>query len=131
MQFVYDKLSKKETHSSIIIAPHTLDRDSPSASSSSSSSTFLECPSNSVHITTENINVSAQQTTTQRESKKTQAKRCRFTCWWRISNNFKEGKLNYWATDIERVTWRIWRRCRCFILQKYYSYFKESDAKKQ
>ena len=48
LQFVYDKLPKKETHSNIVITPQTLDRDSPSASSSSSpsSSTFLECPSN-------------------------------------------------------------------------------------
>ena len=60
LQFVYDKLPKKETHSNIVITPQTLDRDSPSASSSSSpsSSTFLECPSNSVHATTENTNVS-------------------------------------------------------------------------
>ena len=60
-QSVYDKLPRKETHSNILITPHTLDGDSPSASSSSSSSsstTFLECPSNSVHITTENPNVS-------------------------------------------------------------------------
>ena len=59
LQFVYDKLPKKETHSNIVITPQTLDRDSPSSSSSSpSSSTFLECPSNSVHATTENTNVS-------------------------------------------------------------------------
>ena len=57
LQFVYDKLPKKETHSNIVITPQTLDRDSPSASSSSSS-TFSECPSNSVHTTTENTNVS-------------------------------------------------------------------------
>ena len=76
LQFVYDKLPKKETHSNIVITPQTLDRDSPSASSSSlsSSSTFLECPSNSVHTTTENTSKQ------QRESEKTQAKRCRFTC---------------------------------------------------
>ena len=50
----------KETHSNILITPQTLDGDSPSASSllSSSSSTFLECPSNSVDTTTENTNVS-------------------------------------------------------------------------
>ena len=60
LQFVYDKLPKKETHSNIVITPQTLHRDSPSASSSSSpsSSTFSECPSNSVHATTENTNVS-------------------------------------------------------------------------
>ena len=64
LEFVYDKLPKKETHTNIVITPQTLDRDSPSASSSSSpsssspsSSTFLECPSNSVHATTENTNV--------------------------------------------------------------------------
>ena len=64
--------------------------------------------------------------------KLTQAERCRFACWWRISNNFKEGKPNYWATVVKRVTWRIWRRCRYYILQvTLYSYFKESDTKKQ
>ena len=57
LQFVYDKLPKKETHSNIVITSQTLDRDSPSASSSSSS-TFSECPSNSVHTATENTNVS-------------------------------------------------------------------------
>ena len=65
LQFGYDKLPKKETHSSTVITPQTLDRDSPSASSSlSSSSTFLECPSNSVHTTTENTSKQ------QRESEK-------------------------------------------------------------
>ena len=59
LQFVYDKLPKKETHSNIVITPQTLERDSSSSSSSSSSpSTFLECPSNSGHTTTENANVS-------------------------------------------------------------------------
>ena len=59
LQFVCDKLPKKETHSNTVITPQTLDRDSSSASSSSSlSSTFLECLSNSVHTTTENTNVS-------------------------------------------------------------------------
>ena len=60
LQFVCDKLPKKETHSNTVITPQTLDQDSSSASSSSSSlsSTFLECLSNSVHTTTENTNVS-------------------------------------------------------------------------
>ena len=62
LQFVYDKLPKKETHSNIVITPQTLERDSSSSlsssSSSSSPSTFLECPSNSGHTTTENANVS-------------------------------------------------------------------------
>ena len=62
LQFVCDKLPKKETHSNIVITPQTLERDSSSSlsssSSSSSPSTFLECPSNSGHTTTENANVS-------------------------------------------------------------------------
>ena len=65
LQSGYDKLPKKETHSNTVITPQTLDRDSPSASSSlSSSSTFLECPNNSVHTTTENTSKQ------QRESEK-------------------------------------------------------------
>ena len=54
LQFVYDKLPKKETHSNIIITPETLER----GSSSSSSTTFSECPSNSGHTTTKDSNVS-------------------------------------------------------------------------
>ena len=50
LQFVHDKLPKKETHSNIIITPETLERGS------SSSSTFSECPSNSGHTTTKDSN---------------------------------------------------------------------------
>ena len=54
LQFVHDKLPKKETHSNIIITPETLER----GSSSSSSTTISESPSNSEHTTTKDSNVS-------------------------------------------------------------------------
>ena len=124
LQFVYDKLPKKEAHSNIIITPETLER----GSSSSSSTTFSECPSNSGHTTTKDSNVSVAANNNVKAKKRKQKDVDSLTDEELATTLKKINQTNELPISKELLEES---EDKYLILQKYYSYVMESDTKKQ
>ena len=126
------KQRKNLRDSNIVITPQTLDRDSPSASSSSSpsSSTFSECASNSVHVTTENTNVSVAANNNVKAKKRKQ-KNVDSLADEELATTLKKVNQTTELLISKELHGESEDDADTFILQKYYSYFKESDTKKQ